>query len=63
MANRGGCIPWRGIFGFVAIIVVTLFKIDAIDIMDDKVTANIFLTPVAGALGAGGFALRLPRPL
>lgn len=33
------------IFGFAAIIVVTLLKVHAIDIMDDKVAANIFLTP------------------
>ena len=33
------------IFGLAAIIIVTLLKIHAIDIMDDKVAANIFLAP------------------
>ena len=33
------------IFGLAAIIIVTLLKVHAVDIMDDKVTANIFLAP------------------
>ena len=33
------------IFGFAAIIIVTLLKVRAIDIMDDNVAAKIFLAP------------------
>lgn len=33
------------IFGFAAVLIVTLLKVHAIDIMDDKVAANIFLAP------------------
>ncbi len=33
------------IFGFAAIIIVTLLKVCAIDIMDDNVAAKIFLAP------------------
>jgi len=38
--NQGG-----EIFGLAAIMIVTLLKIHAIDIMDDKVAANIVLAP------------------
>ena len=33
------------IFGFATVLIVTLLKVHAIDIMDDKVAANIFLAP------------------
>lgn len=33
------------VFGLAAILIVTLLKIHAIDIMDDKVAANIFVAP------------------
>ena len=33
------------IFGFAAVLIVILLKVHAIDIMDDKVAANIFLAP------------------
>lgn len=33
------------IFGFAAVLIVTLLKVHAIDIMDNKVAANIFLAP------------------
>jgi len=40
-ARNGGA----EILGFAAIIIVTLLKVRAIDIMDDNVTAKIFLAP------------------
>ena len=33
------------VFGLAAILIITLLKIHAIDIMDDKVAANIFVAP------------------
>lgn len=33
------------VFGIAAVLIVTLLKIHALDIMDDKVTANLFLAP------------------
>jgi adenosylcobinamide-GDP ribazoletransferase len=41
LARDGGA----EIFGFAAIIIVTLLKVRAIDIMDDNVAAKIFLAP------------------
>ena len=33
------------VFGFAAILIITLLKIHAIDVMDDKVAANLFIAP------------------
>jgi adenosylcobinamide-GDP ribazoletransferase len=41
-AARGG---GTEVFGFAAILIITFFKIHAIDVMDDKVAANLFMAP------------------
>jgi len=33
------------VFGFAAILIITFLKIHAIDVMDDKVAANLFIAP------------------
>ena len=34
------------VIGFAAVLIVTLLKVQSINIMDDKVAANVFVTPV-----------------
>jgi len=41
-AARGG---GAEVFGFAAILILTFLKIHAIDVMDDKVAANLFIAP------------------
>ena len=41
-AARGG---GAEVFGFAAILIITFLKIHAIDVMDDKVAANLFIAP------------------